>query len=144
MGVGKCMCFYPDRWTSRSGRTWEPLHRHPGANDLSCPAQPWLTRPHRRCPAEGPLTPVGSSFPSRPVRRGFWGAPPHSWASLPLSVKESRTGRGEKLRSVQSAVVSTHGSAQLGVPHLVTPSPCLIRDCSKSKNLRAKGVYLSV
>lgn len=46
-----------------------------GANDLSCPAQPRLMRPLQRCPAEGPLTPVGSSFPDRPMRRGLWGGP---------------------------------------------------------------------
>jgi hypothetical protein len=34
-----------------------------GVTDKSCPVQPWLVRPRRRCPAEGLLTPAGF-FPS--------------------------------------------------------------------------------
>lgn len=70
---------------------------------------------------------------------GLLGAPPHPWASRPPSVKESRAVREKGLGPVQPAVVSTHLSAHQGVPYLETPSPCLSRDCSKSKKPACKG-----
>lgn len=93
--------------------------------------------------SRGP-THTGQSLPFqvRPVRRGGWGcSPPGPSASLSYQVLSNAE---RKPGLAQAARASTHLPAQWGpVTHRCCP-PGPSRHCSKSKNLRAKEVYLSV